>query len=64
MHFMNIAMGSASEVQYLLGLAQRRGFLVLADHERLDRGYGQLVRSLHKLIDALEPEAGSPHHKI
>ena len=54
---MNIAMASACEVQYLLGLAQRLGFLVVADHKRLDRRYGQLVRSMHKLIEALEPEA-------
>jgi four helix bundle protein len=60
LHFMNIAMASASEVQYLLGLAQRLGFLAAADHEQLNRRYGQLVRSTHKLIEALDPEAQSP----
>jgi hypothetical protein len=41
---MKIAMASVSEVHYLPGLAQRRGFLVVADQERLERRYGQLVR--------------------
>jgi hypothetical protein len=37
---MNIAMASVSEVYDLPGLAQRRGFLVVADHARLDRRHG------------------------
>jgi four helix bundle protein len=52
-NFLVIALGSASEVRYLLGLAHRLGFLGSADFESIEPRYGGLVRGLQKLIDAL-----------
>ena len=56
-HFLRIALGSASETRYLLGLASRLG---LRRDEPLENRYDQLIRGLQKLIDAigqLKPEA-------
>jgi four helix bundle protein len=55
-HFMNLSLGSASEVRYLLGLAHRLGFVEVSDLEKLEPRYDQLVRSLHNLIQSLESE--------
>lgn len=50
LHFMVIALGSACEVRYLLGLADRLGFLettaLQAEYDELARGLDALVRSL------------------
>ena len=54
LHFMNIAMASASEVRYLLQLSQRLGFLADTDAAGLERRFEELVRSLHDLISALD----------
>lgn len=54
LQFINIAMSSASEVRYLLGLSCRLGLLPPAEHENLEGGYGELVRGLQKLLSALE----------
>lgn len=63
LHFINIALGSASEVRYLVSLACRLGFLSSADKEVLEPRYGQLIRSLQKLVTTLghasKPEARS-----
>jgi four helix bundle protein len=52
--FLRIALGSASEVRYLLGLARRLGF---ASAEDVQGRYDELVRGLQKLIDAITSEA-------
>ncbi len=54
LHFMNIAMASASEVRYLLQLSHRLGFLAHADHPDLEERFNALIRSLHNLIQALD----------
>jgi four helix bundle protein len=51
--FLRVALGSASEVRYLLGLARRLGF---ANAEDLEGRYDELVRGLQKLIDAIVTE--------
>ena len=52
-HFLEMALGSASELRYLLGVSHRLGFLSKADRDRLDRNCAALVRSLQRLIDSL-----------
>ena len=62
LHFMNIALASASEVRYLLQLSQRLGFLADTDAASLERRFEELVRSLHNLISALNtpPNVAKP----
>ena len=53
-HFLSIALGSASEARYLLDLAVRLGFLAASANESLEPRYRELVRSLQRLIDSLD----------
>ena len=52
-HFVVIALGGASEVQYLVSLSHRLQFLSKPDHDALDTSCGALVRSLHRLVESL-----------
>lgn len=54
LHFLTIALGSASETRYLLQLTSRLGFLPEDHLAHLDTGYRELVCSLQNLIQALE----------
>ena len=54
-HFMSIARGSASETRYLLDLAVRLNILEAPANEPIEPRYRELVRSLQKLIDSLDP---------
>jgi four helix bundle protein len=49
-----MALGSASEVRYMLGLSQRLGFLNAESVDTIRDRYGELVRGLQRLISALE----------
>ena len=63
LHFVGIAIGSASEVRYLIGLAVRLGFAIPADGERLKVGYSRIIRALQALVSSLNsgrPEARGP----
>ena len=51
LHFLTIALGSASETRYLLDLARRLEFL---DDSTLAPRFAALVRSLQAMIDSLE----------
>ena len=53
LHFVTIAIGSASEVRYLLGLAVRLGFIPARDGGRLTERYDRVVRALQALVSAL-----------
>jgi len=59
LHFLNLALASASEAAYLLELAGRLGYLDSPTADSLAERYRGLVRGLHKMITALEdrPEA-------
>ena len=59
-HFVSIALGSASETRYLLGLSVRLGMLDAGTEAELEPRYGELVRSLQRLIDSLDRPARSP----
>jgi len=60
LHFIDVAIASASEVRYLLGLTARLGILQGADHDQLACRYNDLIRGLQKLLSSLRnprPEA-------
>ena len=44
LHFVGIAIGSASEVRYLVSLAVRLGFANEPDGQRLKVGYSRVIR--------------------
>ena len=52
--FLAVALGSASEVRYLLDVALRLGFLGQADHDVLEPRYDETVRALQGLIQSLD----------
>ena len=54
LHFLVVALGSASEVRYLLGLAHRLGMLPKVRLDPLQARYGDLVRAMEKLVQSLE----------
>jgi four helix bundle protein len=53
LHFLDVALGSASEVRYLVGLAHRLGMLPQADRDEIVGRYTGLVRALQALIASL-----------
>ena len=59
-HFVDMAIASAAEVRYLLGLSARLGILKKADQEPLVRKYDDLIRSVQKpLISLRNPKPGA-----
>ena len=56
LHFVSIAIGSASEVRYLLSVAQRLGFLESDAAQQMMHGYGRAIRALQSLVTTLEAE--------
>ena len=61
LHFVGIAIASASEVRYLINLAVRLGFVSATDGERLKVGYGRVIRALQALVTSLNsPEVRGP----
>ena len=60
LHFVDMAIASASEVRYLLGLSVRLGILKKVDQEPLVRRYDDLIRSVQKLLTVLRnPKPGA-----
>ena len=65
LHFVGIAIGSASEVRYLMGLAVRLGLVNPTDGERLKVGYGSVIRALQALVTSLSPrEVRGPRSEV
>jgi len=65
LHFISIAIGSASEVRYMISLAVRLGFMDEGEGRRLGHSYGRVTRALQALVTALtargpRPEARGP----
>lgn len=60
LHFVDVAIASASEVRYLLRLSGRLGILQKASEEALVRRYDDLIRSLQRLLSSLRnPKPGA-----
>jgi four helix bundle protein len=53
LYFIGVALGSASEVRYLLSLARRLGFVAAGDGDALEGRYVELIRGLQRLLDVL-----------
>ena len=53
LHFVGIAIGSASETRYLIDLASRLGFLPSADAARIATAYAGVIRALQALVTTL-----------
>lgn len=60
LHFMTIALGSASEARYLLELTVRLRFIASEEQSGLDARFRELARGLQKLIVALDDRAPTP----
>ena len=66
LHFISIALGSASEVRYLIGVAARLDFCDGDLSDELVLGYERVVRALQRLVDYLassgsrKSDVGSP----
>lgn len=60
LHFVDVAIASASEVRYLLGLSARLGILQKADQELLVLRYNDLIRSIQRLLNSFRnPKPGA-----
>lgn len=57
LHFMSIALGSASEAWYLLELTVRLDMLPRGEVDEMEPRFRRLIRGLHKLIEALDGQA-------
>lgn len=57
LQFVGIAIGSASEVRYLVGLAARLGYASAEECEQLAGRYGDVIRALQSLVTSLRSEA-------
>ena len=53
-HACYVARGSVAEVQTLLKLSARIGYLTAEDYQRLAGAYGNVVGMLYRLIDGLQ----------
>ena len=53
LYFLSVALGSAQELSYLLGLAHRLEFLSEVDFEALRPGLREAIRGLQSLLDAI-----------
>ena len=54
LHFLSIALGSASEVRYLIGLSHRLEFLDEGAATMITTRYADMIRGLQTLITSLE----------
>jgi four helix bundle protein len=59
-HFVNIAIGSASEVRYLLDLSARLGFSSARFAAELVDTYTRVIRALQAVVTSLSGEARGP----
>jgi len=60
LHFLNVAYGSAREIEYQASLAHRLGYLPKAAHDRLNAACVETAKVLNGLICALRRPSGRP----
>jgi len=60
LRLLGIALGSASEVRYHLGLAKRLDFLASSESEKLVASNSTLIRGLPAMVASLDERARSP----
>ena len=58
LHFVATAIGSASEVRYLIELAVRLGYMEVPAGEQLRHRYDRVIRALQSLVTALTAGRG------
>jgi four helix bundle protein len=63
LHFISIALGSASEVRYLIEVATRLQYVGAREGARLGSGYDRVIRALQALITFLAA-SGSPKSEV
>ena len=56
LHFLNVARGSAAEIEYLLHLSKRIGYLKDAEYERVESVRAETAKTLHGLISSVRQE--------
>jgi four helix bundle protein len=54
LRFLEVALGSACETRYLIGIAHRLGLVSKLEHDAIEPRYGELVRGLQALSNALD----------
>jgi four helix bundle protein len=64
LHFVEIAIGSASELRYLVGVAVRLGFMTAQDADNLVTRYGRVIRALQALVSALSRSPRPEAHNL
>ena len=65
LHFVGIAIGSASEVRYLLRLSVRLGFIERAAGEDLAHGYDRVARALSRWsLSSCRADVRSPRPEV
>jgi four helix bundle protein len=62
-HFLVIALGSASELRYFLDLARRLGFIQQTQADPIDANCDELLRALQKLVSSLGGSTRRPKPK-
>src|SRR5207249_5849382 len=55
LYFLNVGVGSAAEVRYLIDLSRRLGFVTSTEGARLSARYTELIAGIQALINALCP---------
>lgn len=59
LRFLHIALGSSSELKYLVGLAEELGFVAGEEWTEVQNRCDRLVRQLQRLVDRMETIAES-----
>ena len=58
LHSLNVASGSIAEIEYLLHLSRRIGYLKSTEYKRAEALRQETAKTLHGLINAVRREAG------